>query len=856
MPNPLACKHPLQADHAQLYDILISELTDFAVFLTDPDGCILSWNPGVERVLGYCEADWLGQSAEIIFTSEDRAEGVPQLEIGRAAQGGQGADVRWHVRKDGRRIFVEGTMVALRDEAGQLLGFSKVMRDVTARKERELQLQDALAYAEGIVDTVRNPMLVLDEDLRIRSANRSFYRNFHLSKDETENQQLYKLGNGQWALPQLRTLLEELVPKQTTIEDFEIEQVFPDLGRKVMLFNARKLWREGNHTELTLLAIEDITERKEAERALRKGEERWRSLFERMAEGFFVGEIICDVAGKASDFRFLEVNAAFQRLTGIAEAAGKTVREVIPAVPDDLIQRYARVASTGTAESFEINVPALQNHWFEARARPAGPGRFAVLFLDVTERKQAEAQLLESERQQSSLVALGDQLRDLKDFSSLAFAAMKIAGTALGVARAGYGKVDQSQEFVTIARDWTNGRVPSLAGTYRFSDFGGDLGGRLQRGEVISISDVSTDPITAGESERWTALDIRAVINLPLVENERLVAVLFIQDSKPRAWTEIDLVFLRKVADRTWAAADRARALHELQESEEFTRSVLASSPDCLKVVDLDGRLLSLNKGGCRQMEIDDLAGLLQRPWVDLWGEMRATAAQALQTAKEGHTARFEGFCPTRKGNPKWWEVVVTPIHDAYGNPVRILSLSRDITERQRAEQERERLTRELKRSNEELSDFAHIVAHDLQAPLRGMVSFAQLLQRNAGQRLNSEDNQFLFQIAESALRMQELVQALLRFAQVGQGEIDGVSVDMEDILDSVLRSLQALIEEHGAHGHAGVTANRERRLCSAHPIASEHPGQRSQVRPVRPSTRHQDQGQGRANTLYFCNRG
>ncbi len=799
MPNVVTRKRLLRADRARLYNILISQLGDFAVFLTDPHGFLASWNPGVERILGYAEDEWVGNSVEMIFTPEDRAAGKPQQEMDNAIQGGQAPDVRWHLRRDGSRVYVEGTLVALSGQDGRLFGFSKVMRDVTARKLREVQLQDALTYAESIVETVTDPLLVLDAESCIRSANRAFYRTFRVSKEETEGQPLYQLGNGQWSIPQLRTLLEELVPNQTTIENFEVEHDFPGLGRKIMLLNARKLWREGNHTELTLLVMQDITERKRAEDALRQSEERWRSLFERMAEGFFVGQIIHDEAGRAADFRFKEVNPAFERLTGLIGAAGRTLHEVLAGADGEFLETFARVVRTGEPAHFEIQVSALQNRWFEVRARRTEPDCFAVLFLDVSERKSAELQAKLNERRQAALVTLGDRLRDVKDISSITAVAMEIVGTTLDVGRAGYGRVDVTQEYLTIENDWTSKGVTTLAGSYRFEDFGIGLGKSLRRGELLVIPDIAMHPITAGESERWKALDIRAVINVPLVENGALAALLFIQDPSPRVWTEADLTFVRKVADRTWAAAERARALQELQQSEEFARSVLASSPDCVKVVDLDGRLLSINDGGRRQLEIDDVAPYLFQHWAGLWGEKRDTAEQALATAMQGHTARFEGFCPTAKGTSKWWEVVVTPVRDTSGKPVRILSISRDITERQRAEEERDRLTRELKRSNEELSKFAHIVAHDLQTPLRGIVSFAQLLRRKALETLDTDNREFLHHIIESAHRMNELVQALLRFAQLGQGEIQRRPVEMDLALDAALQSLQLDIEERQA---------------------------------------------------------
>src|SRR6201993_5391586 len=126
---------------------------------------------------------------------------------------------------------------------------------------------DIQNYAQNIVDTVREPLLILDTSLRVRSANRAFYQTFHVSAAETENRLIYELGNGQWDIPDLRTLLEDVVPKSSVFDDFELEHTFPVIGRRVMLLNARKL-QAGQHGELLVLAMEDVTARKRAEEEL------------------------------------------------------------------------------------------------------------------------------------------------------------------------------------------------------------------------------------------------------------------------------------------------------------------------------------------------------------------------------------------------------------------------------------------------------------------------------------------------------------------------------------------------------------------------------------------------------------
>ncbi len=131
--------------------------------------------------------------------------------------------------------------------------------DITEQKRTQEALQDALAYAEGIVETAREPFVVLDADLRVITANTSFYQTFKTSRGDVEKNRIYDIGNRQWNIPALREILEKILPENTHLDNFEVAHDFPDIGRKRMLLNARRIYQHGMQTRMILLAIEDIT---------------------------------------------------------------------------------------------------------------------------------------------------------------------------------------------------------------------------------------------------------------------------------------------------------------------------------------------------------------------------------------------------------------------------------------------------------------------------------------------------------------------------------------------------------------------------------------------------------------------
>ena len=121
-------------------------------------------------------------------------------------------------------------------------------------------------YSEAIVDTVRVPLVVLNNKLQVLTANRAFYDAFQLKPKDTENKSIYKLNHKAWDIPKFKILLEEILPFNTYLDNYELDIEFPNFGKRIMLLNARRTYRQVNNTEAILLAFEDITDRKQLEK--------------------------------------------------------------------------------------------------------------------------------------------------------------------------------------------------------------------------------------------------------------------------------------------------------------------------------------------------------------------------------------------------------------------------------------------------------------------------------------------------------------------------------------------------------------------------------------------------------------
>ena len=149
------------------------------------------------------------------------------------------------------------------------MAVSKKKSALPKHHDAELLWRVAWTYIRTVIDTAHEPFLILDEKQRVLSANRTFYRFFRVKKKETEGRLVYQLGDGQWDMPALRKLLERIVPKNSFFVDYQVDHLFPAIGRKILLLNARRIFSREGRPPIVLLAMEDITKQKELEEKLR-----------------------------------------------------------------------------------------------------------------------------------------------------------------------------------------------------------------------------------------------------------------------------------------------------------------------------------------------------------------------------------------------------------------------------------------------------------------------------------------------------------------------------------------------------------------------------------------------------------
>lgn len=297
-------------------------------------------------------------------------------------------------------------------------------------------------------------------------------------------------------------------------------------------------------------------------------------------------------------------NDAYSQLLGSKhpDALGQPFQQVWSEIWTDISPLVD--AALGGQASYHENLPLVttrkgfeEEAWFTFSYSPVRDerGEVAGMFCAVAETTRT----MLDERRQIFRLELEKRMRGVADPDEITVIAAEALGRALAVARVGYGEIDELEQFVTVARDWTDGSVPNIPGCHRLADFGLAIVAQLKSGQTVSIENVGDDARVGDFADAYVNIDTRSVLAVPLVKSGKFNALLYLHHPQVRKWSEDEIELALEVAERTWSAVERSRAEAAVRERESRLRAVFDQAAAGLARTDLAGRFIEVNDRYC-----------------------------------------------------------------------------------------------------------------------------------------------------------------------------------------------------------------------------------------------------------------
>ena len=381
--------------------------------------------------------------------------------------------------------------------------------------------------------------------------------------------------------------------------------------------------------------------------------------------------------------------------------------------------------------------------------------------------------------------ALSARLRHLSDPISILEETARALGQHLEASRVGYAEVDPTGETLVVERDWTNGTMASIAGRHPLLSFGSNVIASHAAGETWIMADAEQDPrLTPDLRTLYVRLGLVAVVTVPLVKDGKLVALLSVHQGSPRRWIGTEVALVEEVAERSWAAVERARAEADRRESRALLAAIMEHAPIGIYLKDVEGRYVAANPEMATLFD-RPLSEILGRSAADLFGEDYAHAIGIRDRAvlSAGHAIATEEHLPGA-ARYEWTLVMRFPVRTAPDAPVRVGGFDIDITPQKHAEEELRR-SREALYQSEKLAAFGSLLAgvsHELNNPLSIIAAQATMLEIEAeGTRFGTR----AAKIRQAAERSGRIVQTFLAMAR--QKSPERTSVDPNALVRSAL---------------------------------------------------------------------
>jgi len=489
------------------------------------------------------------------------------------------------------------------------------------------------------------------------------------------------------------------------------------------------------------------------------------------------------------------VNPGYQRLVGERELVGRRIADALgDAVSQGYVGLLDRVYRDG--KSFAANgarylmqaSPGAQaaeryvDFVFQpVRANDGQVTGVLVLGSDVTDRVQNEIR-------RDALARLTDALRDLRTPEEISYRAGQILGETLGASRAGFGVVGTAGDTIHIEQDWCAAGVESVAGAVDLRQFG-DFVDELRNGRPVLIADVRADPRTAPGAEALAALSAAAFVDLPVIEDGQLVALVFVNAAQPRDWSPEDLALMREVAERTHTASQRLRSEIALAASEAMFRTIANAMPQMVWSTLPDGFHDYYNDPwyeftGMTPGATDGVH------WADVFHpEDRDRAWHAWRhSLATGDTYEIQYRLRDRSGSYRWVLGRALPVRDDSGAIMRWMGTCTDIHDQKLAEQA-------LRLANQRKDDFLAMLAHELRNPLAPISTAAQVLRLRKGDTAYAERAGDI--IERQVRHMTELVDDLLDVSRVTRGlvQMERAPVELRAVIGAAVEQVRPLIE-------------------------------------------------------------